>query len=124
MKKLLIFLFVFLWLVTFAFAQTASTKKVEHSSKESEPKTIVLKPTQLRILTDLDSAKVAFNADVEKNKEVINTFNTLMQRSTALGTQQKQAYDLILEGWGYDPKKYVITGVDLKKGEIQLTETK
>lgn len=105
------------------FAQTASTKKVEHPVKATEPPTIKLKPMQLQTLMNLDSARTAFNKDVEANKDAINTFNTLMQRSTDLGKQQKQAYNLILESWGYDPKKYVIKE-DLKNGEIQLKESK
>lgn len=124
MKKLILFLFVFLWIITFAFAQTASTKKVEHSPKIVELPPIKLKPTQLQILTDLDSVRLAFNADVERNKEAINTFNSLMQRSTSLGNQQEQAYRLIVEAAGYDPKKYIITGIDLKKGELQVKENK
>lgn len=110
MKKLLLFLFVLFWIVTFAFAQGAS--------KAQPP--VKLKPTQVKVLSNLDSVRNAFSADVEKNKEVINTFNALMQRSNALGEQQKQAYDLIMDALGYDPKKYKVMGYDLKKGELTV----
>lgn len=114
MKKFLLFLFVFLWIITFAFAQGASIAIAGP---------IKLKPTQVKVLANLDSVRNVFSADVEKNKEAINTFNALMQRSTSLVEQQKQAYNLIMDAAGYDPKKYKVTGYDLKKGELTV-ETK
>lgn len=121
MKILLTILFTMICMA--GIAQIASSKKVEKTAKvELDP--IKLKPTQKKVLADLDSARAVFNKDVESSKDAINTFNALMQRSNALGGQQKQAYDLIMEAWGYDPNKYVVKGVDLKKGEIQVRENK
>lgn len=127
MKKLLLFLFVLLWLVTFAFAQPVSSPETGiisaaslGSAAKKEKPLIKLKPTQIKVLSDLDSARNIFAADIEKNKEAITTFNTLMQRSTSLNEQQKQAYDLIMESAGFDPKKYKVTGGDIKKGELTV----
>lgn len=122
MKILLTVLFVMICLA--GIAQVASSKKVEKTAKVVDLDPIKLKPTQIKVLADLDSARAVFNKDVESSKDAINTFNALMQRSNALGGQQKQAYDLIMEAWGYDPNKYVVKGVDLKKGELQVKENK
>lgn len=117
-------------MVTFAFAQHAispgevgiiTSGSGARVKKELAKK---LNPTQVKVLSALDSVRNVFLADVEKNKEVINTFNVLMQRSTALGEQQKQAYDLIMDALGYDPKKYKVVGYDLKRGELTVLESK
>lgn len=128
MKKFLLFLFVFLWIITFAFAQHATrpgdagiiTASGSAGMVRKDLPPIKLKPTQIKILSDLDSAQNVFAADIEKNKEAITTFNTLMQRSTSLNEQQKQAYDLIMDAAGFDPKKYKVTGGDIKKGELTV----
>ena len=131
---------IFLLIGVSVFAQTTASKRALHvpgkaikddnampivydgdSVKTKQDKTVIkLKPTQLAILNRLDSARNVFTKEVERNKEVIATFNALMQRSTSLNEQSKQAYDLILEAAGYDPKKYMINGGDLSKGELNV----
>jgi len=86
--------------------------------------TIELRTYQKQILTKLDSVQKAFAADVEKNKEVIATFNTLMQRSASIQEQSRQAQELILDAQGIDPKKFRISGGDLTKGTLKLEKIK
>ena len=125
--KLLTLAFILFSILSYAQTDVVAKAGKPTLQAKSSPKdtlTIELRTYQKQILTKLDSVQKAFAADVEKNKEVIATFNTLMQRSAAIQEQSRQAQELILDAQGIDPKKYRISGGDLTKGTLKLEKIK
>jgi len=125
--KLLTFAFILFSILSYAQTDVVAKAGKATLQAKSSPKdtlTIELRTYQKQILTKLDSVQKAFAADVEKNKEVIATFNTLMQRSASIQEQSRQAQELILDAQGIDPKKYRISGGNLTMGILKVERVK